>query len=51
MLEFVLENNLNNIKLLFYLLDRLVAIYLPDIAEHFKVILLIIIFQINLKLI
>ena len=31
-------NDLINLKLIFYQYDRLIAIFLPDLAEHFYVI-------------
>ena len=33
----VFENDLSNIPFLFYLLDRAIAIFLPDLASHFRV--------------
>ena len=34
----ILGPDLSRIKLHFYQLDRLISIYLPELAEHFKVI-------------
>jgi hypothetical protein len=37
MLNDVYNDDLKKLKNYFYIIDRLIAIYLPDLAEHFIV--------------